>query len=95
MPTRDEIIDNLINVLTEIQEMSGRDVPSMDVDLKPLCDLDGFESINAAEATEMLIRRLDLTKLHDIPFFPPKGREEPLSIGEIADQVLRKVGAGK
>jgi hypothetical protein len=89
MPTRDEVITNLISILAEIQTMSGRDMPSIITpELKPLCDLDGFESINAAEATVMLIEKLHLKHLNDIPFFPPKGKDY-LSIKQIADEVIK------
>ena len=88
MPTRDDIINNLITILAEIQSMSGRDIPTITPELKPLCDLDGFESINAAEATVMLAEQLHLKHLNDIPFFPPKGGDY-LTIGQIADQVIK------
>lgn len=86
MPTREEVELQLISVLIEIQKMSGREVPDMTADLHPMCDLDGFESLNAAEATAMLERELNL-KVTKIPFFAAKG-EEALTIRQIADKLL-------
>ena len=87
MPSRDDIIKTLINILTQIQAMSGHDTPApITPNLRPLCDLEGFESINAAEATAMLADTLHL-QLNDIPFFPQKGKDY-LTINQIADQII-------
>jgi len=87
MPTREEVEQQLISVLIQIQELSGREVPKITVDLCPMLDLDGFESINAAEATAMLADELRL-KIKDIPFFP-KADQQPLTITQIAENILR------
>ncbi len=57
----------LIDVLTEIQTNSGRGVLPFADELRPLEDLDGFDSLNAEEATTMLAIRLDL-EIPDNPF---------------------------
>lgn len=87
MPTREELEQQLISVLVQIQKFSGREVPTMTVDLCPMLDLDGFESINAAEATAMLAEELHLN-IKDIPFFPKPGNK-PLTIKQIVDNILR------
>ena len=91
MPTHEEVEKQLITVLTQIQELSGREVPTITVDLCPMLDLDGFESINAAEATAMLADDLRL-KIKDIPFFPKTG-QQPLTIAQIADNILKAESA--
>lgn len=88
MPTRDEVITALITILNQIQEMSGNETTTITAELRPLCDLDGFESINAAEATVMLTETLRLKHLNDIPFFPPNGKDY-LTINQIADAVIK------
>lgn len=87
MPTRDELEQQLIDVLIQIQKLSGREIPTMTVQVRPMCDLDGFESINAAEATAMLADELHL-KIKDIPFFPKAGAE-PLTIAQIVENILQ------
>jgi hypothetical protein len=92
MPTREEVEQQLISVLAQIQELSGREVPKkITVDLCPMLDLDGFESINAAEATAILAADLRL-KIKDIPFFPKAG-QQPLTIAQIADNILKAESA--
>ena len=91
MPTREEVEQQLISVLIQIQELSGREVPKITVDLCPMLDLDGFESINAAEATAMLSDELRL-KIKDIPFFPKAG-QQPLTIAQIVENILRAESA--
>lgn len=91
MPTREEVEQQLMSVLRQIQEVSGREVPTMTVDLCPMLDLDGFESINAAEATAMLADELRL-KIKEIPFFPKTG-QKPLTITQIVDNVLKAESA--
>ncbi len=87
MPTRSEVEQQLIEVLVQIQNLSGREVPPMTIGVRPMCDLDGFESINAAEATAMLADDLHL-KINDIPFFPKAG-QEPLTIAQIVENILK------
>jgi hypothetical protein len=91
MPTREEVEQQLITVLTQIQELSGREVRTITVDLCPMLDLDGFESINAAEATAMLADELRL-KIKVIPFFPKTG-QEPLTITQIVDSIMKAESA--
>lgn len=88
MPTREELEQQLIDVLMQIQKLSGREVPPMTATVRPMCDLDGFESINAAEATAMLADELHL-KIKDIPFFPKSG-QEPLTIAQIVENILKQ-----
>jgi acyl carrier protein len=61
----DEIKEILIQVLLEIQGKSGRSVPAEIHDgTRPVGDFEGFDSLNAIEATSILTEYLDY-------IFPP------------------------
>ena len=74
----------LIDVLTQIQTNSGRAVPPFTDDLRPLEDLDGFDSLNAEEATTMLSIRLEL-EIRDNPFVHGN---KALRLSQIVDRLL-------
>lgn len=84
----------LIEVLTQIQNGSGREVPVWSDDIRPLKDLDGFDSLNAEEAAAFLSNGLGF-EIEKNPFVSPKGKL--LSIQEAAAQLaangsMAKVG---
>lgn len=83
--SRQEIVKLVTETVMEIQEKSGRPVPTMTGETRPLLDLAGFDSLNGLELTHMLAAALG--------FEPPMtlcksddGRRA-LSITGIADKV--------
>ena len=49
----------LIDVVREIQELSGRHVAALTGASRPILDMPGFDSLNGVEATVEVIDRLD------------------------------------
>ena len=56
--TKDEIYNAVIEVLTEVQTLSGKALPPLTESTCPLVDLEGFDSIRAVEACMYISRRI-------------------------------------
>ena len=54
-----EVENELLSVLALVQELSGREAQEIATATKPIGDLDGFDSLTAAETTTLLAQRLD------------------------------------
>lgn len=87
---RDELRGVLVEVLVEIQELSGEETPDIGEDTRPMVDLADFDSLSAAEAIVQLSQRLSL-KLNP-KLFQPEG-DKPLTIGEITDRLCQIMDA--
>ncbi|QIN78298.1 hypothetical protein GBA65_06975 [Rubrobacter marinus] len=90
--TRDEVRAVLTEVLVEIQDLGGEEVPEIDDQTCPMKDLADFDSLSAMEAVTQLSERLS-EKL-DPTLFWQKDRT-PLSIEEIVDRICRTIGVGE
>jgi hypothetical protein len=75
----------LVEVLANIQLQSGRPVPELTDDLRPLLDLEGFDSLNAEEALVALIAYLGFEFRHN-PLLAQRGRRK-LTIAEIVKAI--------
>lgn len=83
---RDEVHELLVKAIAEIQRQSGRPVDTLDDEIRPASDLDGFDSLNSEEVTVMLLE--DLVFEDDLnPFEGDDGVE--LTIGQIADRLAK------
>lgn len=80
----DNIRSSLVEVLNEIQAQSGRAVGVISDELRPLGDLEGFDSLNAEEAAALLSDRLGL-EIEENPFISAKGKA--LSVGDVAKRL--------
>ena len=74
----------LVKAIAEIQEQSGRNVGTLDDNVHPFKDVEGFDSLNGEEVTTMLLE--DLLFDEDINPFLSENDEE-LTIGEISDRL--------
>ena len=83
--TKAELRTLILDILREIQTNSGRPVPDAADDICVLEDLDGFDSLNAEEATTMMSDRLGV-EIHDNPFFDDHDR--PLRLSEVVGLLL-------
>lgn len=81
---RAEIRDLLVKAISDIQQQSGRSVDTLDDDVLPFTDLEGFDSLNGEEVTVLLLECLDFEVDLD-PFESDDGEE--LTIGQIADRL--------
>ena len=77
----------VIEVLTQIQELSGRDVPEITDQTQPIGDLPGFDSLSAEEATIALSDRLG-HQIEGNPFFP-EGKGRPPKVSQIVRRLVR------
>lgn len=87
--TSEEIRGALIKVLVEIQQQSGRSVPDIHDDIRPIGDLEGFDSLNAEEAITMLSAQLGCELESDL--FVSEGRSRALRTKEITDRLYKAI----
>ena len=88
---RDDIVRQVIEAVTHVQETSGRSVGEIGPDTRPLKDLQDFDSLCGVEATVLLSDTVG-RDLPDSVFAPQEG-SRVLSINEIADRVLDSMSA--
>ena len=85
--TKEKIRAELVACLRAIQEASGRDVPRLADDVRPLTDLPGFESLNGEEVALELQERLKCRIDHHARLFG--SGKHPRSIAEIVDRLYQ------
>lgn len=83
----------VIEVLTELQELRGKEVPEVDDKTCPLEDLEGFDSVSAVEATTRLEEELGMEL--DAKLFWEKGGGKPLGVEEIVNRICKVVDEGE
>lgn len=84
--TREDMERIILDVLTEIQNMSGADCPDMDGTTCPLQDLPQFDSQLALLATVELCARLEYEIPKDVNVFVDE-EARPRRITEIRDAI--------
>jgi acyl carrier protein len=82
----------VLEILREVQELSGRPWETLPPDGKPIGALDGFDSLTAIEATVMIEEKLGCKIPVDTVFVSDDGRRA-LSLNEVCERV-RKFAAG-
>jgi len=87
--TRSEAKEILTQVLVEIQELGGEEVPEIDDRTCPMEDLADFDSLGAVEAVTRLSERLS-EELDPTLFWEKVGTL--LTVGEIVDRICRTIG---
>ena len=90
---RDDIVRQVIEAVSHVQETSGRSVGEIGPDTRPLKDLQDFDSLCGVEATVLLSDTVG-RDLPDSVFAPQEG-SRVLSINEIADRVLDSMSAAR
>ena len=78
-----EVRETLLQTLAEIQQLSGRPVPTFSDSLCPAEDLEGFDSQNAEEAAAMLEQQLGCEINKNL--FVSENEDRRLQIGEIVE----------
>lgn len=81
---KSEVIQNIVDVLTGIQAMSGRAIVPISEKTCPIGDLDQFDSLNGVEATVELSSRLgvDLTGVNT---FVNASGTKALTVSDVAE----------
>ena len=88
-----EILNRVVQVIVEVQEVSGRPSTGIDASTRPVFGVEGFDSLSGVEATVMLSESLgvDLPGNYN-PFISEDGHRA-LSVGEIADALCTYVAS--
>ena len=91
--TEDEIRGVVLGVLKEIQSVSGREWSGLELDVKPIGTLDGFDSLSAVEATVMVEEKLGCLLTLESIFISEDGKRA-LTLKEIAGQLCEMLAGG-
>lgn len=93
----DEIQSTVLNVLRDVQTLSGRPWTDLDPTATPIGGLDGFDSLSSVEATVMVEEKLGCGDLKVSSLFISEDGTRALSVKEIAKRIseLLAAGAGK
>jgi hypothetical protein len=81
------ILEALIAAIETVQEQSGEKPVKITVDIVPMRDLPGFESLRSFEVVSVFVEQVKW-HLDENPFLGAKGL---MSIGEIVELVFTKV----
>lgn len=84
--TKDEFRSMVLDVLQEVQKMSGREWSDLCADARPIGNLDGFDSLSAVEATVMIEEKLGCELGIDSVFVSDDGRRA-LTLVEISERL--------
>jgi hypothetical protein len=91
-----EIQSLVLDVLKEIQILSGRPWEGLDPSAAPIGELDGFDSLTGVEATVMIEQRLGGRDLDLESLFVSDDGKHALTVQEVAERIsklLDKSGA--
>ena len=83
----EEVLNALVEVLTEIQINSGRVVPDITNNTHPIGDLDGFDSLNAVEVGILLSDALSMKIDFEFILSTPIGYSP--TVGDIVDRIVQ------
>lgn len=86
--TQDEVRSVIIDVLREVQQISGREWGELPMDAAPIGCLDGFDSLGAVEATVMIEEKLGCNIEVESVFVSESGKRA-LTLEEVAERLCR------
>jgi acyl carrier protein len=87
-----EAVRVVVEVLTDIQTISGHAAPRISGSTFPIGDLDQFDSLNGVEATVELSDRLGID-LPGVNAFVNEDGTKALTVSEIADGICKLAAA--
>ena len=90
--TKEDVLKSIVEVLSFVQDMSGRMPVNITPKTCPIGDLEQFDSLNGVEATVELSTRLGIELRGPNVFVNDEGTKA-LSVSEIADVILQLAGA--
>lgn len=85
---KDKVVNNVIQVLTQLQRDSGRKSVAILGSTCPIGDLDQFDSLNGVEATVAIADELGV-ELPGVSVFVNESGTRALTVSEIADVVCK------
>lgn len=83
----DEIQTVLLEVLRDVQTLSGRPWSGLSPAARPIGQLDGFDSLSSVEATVMLEEKLGCGDLEIESIFISEDGKRALTVKEIAQRL--------
>ena len=84
---RNEIKKKLVEAIVEIQEISGRPVPQLQDEARPIGDIEDFDSVNCVELACEISSSLGFEV--DAKDFIPNVLGHPVTIGEAVDRLCK------
>ncbi|MCQ3803388.1 MAG: hypothetical protein OXC98_04570 [bacterium] len=90
---KQEILKRVVQVIVEVQEVSGRSSAGIDASTCPVFGVEGFDSLSGVEATVMLSESLKVELPGNYNPFISEDGKRALSVGEIADSLCSYVGS--
>jgi hypothetical protein len=87
--TRNEVIEIVIEKLTEIQEIGEREFVPINKNTVPIGGLPGFDSLNGIEFAAIVDERLNIGEVDNI--CASKDNTRALSVAEIASRILELI----
>ena len=91
---RQEIVTKIIEIVVQVQDVSGRSNAGIGVSTRPVGGVEGFDSYSSVEATVMLSESLGVDLPEDYNPFISKDEKRELTVGEIADSLSAHIGSG-
>ena len=85
----------VLDVLREVQTLSGRAWPGLDPAAKPIGSLEGFDSLSAVEATVLVEEKLGCGDLEIESIFVSEDGKRALTVKEIAERIQKLLGPGR
>ncbi len=89
----DEIQTIVLDVLRDVQTLSGREWVGLDPNAEPIGQLDGFDSLCGVEATVMVEERLGCGDLDVDTVFVSRDGKRALTVKEIAQRISKLLAA--
>jgi hypothetical protein len=89
----DEIQSAVLEVLRDVQTISGRSWNGLDLSAQPIGHLDGFDSLSGVEATVMVEEKLGCGDLEVDSVFVSEDGKRALSVKEIAHRISKLLTA--
>jgi acyl carrier protein len=92
--TPEKLLLLVLEVLQEVQKMSGRRWQPLTPDMKPIGTLDGFDSLAGVEATVMIEEKLKCTLDVESLFVSEDGKQA-LTLKQVCERIATIVAATK
>lgn len=88
--TPDEVRSVVLDVLHDVQQISGREWSGLDGDAKPIGSLHGFDSLSGVEATVMVEQKLGCRLDLESVFVSDNGKRA-LTLNQISELLSKLV----
>ena len=91
----DELVVILLEILKQVQEMSGRPIEDLTESDTPIGGLAGFDSLNGIEVTTLAAVRLNCEISGEVNLFVSEDGRRALTVREVAQRMKRLLSADR